>query len=314
MNDHKSALPSAEGAYASADMPPFKIQPAVAKEHREGDHFLERHFVIISALSILGALAGWGGSFFMTKVYRAEVVTSPASSESGSPLKSLMGSYGAIAGLVGLPLADSGNTTSTTIAILESHQFLEGFIAKDALLPVLFRKQWDSAHSRWKPERSQPPPSPEDGFLLFRDRILTVLYDQQTDLVTVRVEWSDPMLAAKWANELVEQLNTAARNRAITSADLRISYLSKQLTVTKPIEIRDTIYSLLQSEVSRRMIAETRPAFALTVIDPAQAPGRKKYVRPIPIVFALIGFFLGALIGVGAGVASIDPFARPARP
>ena len=54
--------------------------------------------------------------------------------------------------------------------------------------------------------QSGEAPTMEDAYRLF-DSIRNVDEDIQTGLVTVTVDWSDPKLAAEWANGLVQDVN-----------------------------------------------------------------------------------------------------------
>ena len=272
--------------------------------------FLSRYRLLIGISAIVGALAGLGLSFVLPKIYRAEVLVTPVAAEEGSPLKSLIGQYGgALASLAGaeLPGGSGGTSTAATIAILKSRAFIEAFISERNLLPVLFRKQWDAAHGTWRLKQGEEPPSLQDGYGLFLKKVMHVVEDKEKSLITINVEWRDPTIAAEWANALVQRLNESARKRAIASADRSIEYLNRELAQTQTIELRASIYSLLQTQINKRMIANTRPDFAFSVIDPAQAPEARKYVSPVPLLLAALGFFAGAVLAMFAVI--LNPFA-----
>jgi uncharacterized protein involved in exopolysaccharide biosynthesis len=73
---------------------------------------------------------------------------------------------------------------------------------------------------------------------------------------------------------------------------------------TQAVEIRESIFSVLENEINKRMMAATRADFAFRIIDPAQAPQLTRYVRPIPLLMAAIGLFGGGLLGMIAVMLS----------
>ncbi|MEJ0037614.1 MAG: Wzz/FepE/Etk N-terminal domain-containing protein [Gammaproteobacteria bacterium] len=260
--------------------------------------FVLRNWLLIGIAALVGGIVGWGSSFFMTKIYRAEVLASVVSPESASPIKSLLGQYSGIAGLAGIQVGGEESATAGTIALLRSRIFIEQFIEEQKLLPVLFAKQWDAGQSKWRLKEGARPPTPQDGYGYFMKRVLFVVEDKQNSLVTVRVEWRDPVLAAEWANLLVARINETARDRAIRNSERAVDFLGKELEHTQTLEIRQSIYSLLQSQVNKKMMANTRPDFAFSVIDPAQAPDLNRYSQPVPVLLGVLGFFAGGALGL----------------
>jgi len=263
--------------------------------------FFRRHWLLILGLSIVSGAGAYGLSHFVPKVYRAYVLLAPVSPDgsSGSPLKSLASRYGSLAGLAGINLDAGGYATATVVAMLQSRRFIEQFIADNNLLPVLFSNRWDTAMSRWKGSDARPPPSLEDGYEVFSKRVLTVTEDRKTNLITLQIDWLDGGLASVWANTLVARVNATTRALAIENANRSIEYLNLELRGTESVELRQSIFSLLQSQMDKRMMASTRPEFAFTVIDPAQPPNRRRYVKPNRVRFALFGLAVGALLGIG---------------
>ena len=121
-------------------------------------------------------------------------------------------------------------------------------------------------------------------------------------LIRVKLRWEDPVFAAEWANALIEDLNSALRETAITEARKRIAYLNRELEKTSVIPLRQSIYRLIESEVRSIMIAETRLDYALKVIDSARPSSPDQPIRPnrgnIIWTTALTGFGIGAFWAV----------------
>ena len=122
------------------------------------------------------------------------------------------------------------------------------------------------------------------------------------DLIRVKFRWEDPVLAAEWANALIEDLNSALREKAIAEAQKRIAYLNRELEKTSVIPLRQSIYQLIEAEIRAIMWAETRVDYVFSVIESAVPPKPNQPIRPnrsnIIWTTALTGFGIGAFWAV----------------
>jgi uncharacterized protein involved in exopolysaccharide biosynthesis len=240
----------------------------------------------------LGALVSW----LTVPTYRATVVLMAAEdADLGGDLGSALSQAGGIAALVGLGGA-GGNRTDEAIAVLASRQFTEGFIADFALLPQLFPKKWDSAKKTWRVAESRQP-SLYDGFKRFDD-VRKVRRDTRTGLVTLELVWPDADSAAVLANSLVSRVNGHIRARDIAEATRSIEQLNVELGRTQVIAVQSAIQKLIEANVKRRTLANTRPDYVFRVIDPAIPVGPKDYFRPQPVLYIAAGGFCGLLLGI----------------
>ena len=71
---------------------------------------------------------------------------------------------------------------------------------------------------------------------------------------------------------MVKQLNEQLRERAITDSQKKVGYLEQELAKTTLQDMRAVLYSLLESEKQRAMLANVKEDFALEVLDPAVIP------------------------------------------
>jgi uncharacterized protein involved in exopolysaccharide biosynthesis len=262
-----------------------------------------RYWRLIGIGTIAAALLGYGLAVWLPKTYAADVVLAAAESpQSTSGLQALTGQ-----GLGGLlsSLTGESRVAATVLATLTSRQFLYHFIEEENLLPALFESDWDDNAHRWRGS----PRTVEDGYAILRRRVLTVSEDAN-GLITLHVEWRDPRLAARWANQLVQRLNAALRDKAIADTETNLMYLDRELMTADTIELRRTIYSLIESQQSRRMLANTHPDFALRVIDAAQPPQIDGYVWPIPRLFAAVAASAVALVSLALAVMRVAFFTR----
>ncbi len=256
----------------------------------------------ILLLTLLGAASGVTTALLMTPVYRAETVVVPREDSAASALgRSIAGQLGGLAGLAG-GLLPTGSSEAETIATLRSRALTERFIEERSLLPVLFEKQWDADRGAWIESDPRRMPTLRDGFRVFDERVRTVAEDRKTGMVTVAVDWKDPAVAADWANGLVALANETLRQRAIQEATDTLAYLDRELGRIEKVELRTSMFQLVEAQQKTLMLANTRPDYALRVIDPAVAPGPRDRLRPKRAQISIAATMLGALAGCAVAI------------
>lgn len=239
---------------------------------------------------VLGVVAGK----FITRYYEASVLLSPlpqdGTSGVGGALGGLAAQYGGLASLSGINLF-GGSQKDEVVAVLQSQLLTERFIRDANLLPSLYADLWDEGAGAWKTSDKARIPTVWNANRYFATRIRSVSTDGRTGLVRLTIKWKDPEEAARWANGLVRLTNEYLREKAIAEARRNIDYLGEQALQAPTVEVRRTIYSVLENEINKEMIAKGRDEFALKTIDPAFVPERPS----TPGSFHL-GIF-GALLG-----------------
>lgn len=261
---------------------------------------------VILVLAVLGAAAGYALAYFSPRIYRAQILMSPASPDAGasSSLSRLAERIAPLAGVSGSLNGTSGLANKEVwIATLRSRQLTDSFIRDSALMPALFPKRWDAAQGRWKLRDNGKPMTPtlEEAFDLFDTRVRGMSEDRRTGLVTLSIEWPDRTLVAKWANSLVALANDSIRKRNIDEARRSIAFLEGELGKTNVVERQQIIYRLIESKTSEIMMASARQEYAFIIVDPAVEPGSTNFVRPRRMVMIGIGVLLGVLAGVVYG-------------
>jgi uncharacterized protein involved in exopolysaccharide biosynthesis len=244
---------------------------------------------IITAASTLIALLI---AFLLPPIYRAEVLLAPVSEDKSEGLSAIANQYGDLASLAGINLGTSKDKTDVHIAALKSRSLSVQYIKEANLMPILFASKWDADKKQWKDNSDVP--TDWKAFELWDRNIRRVNLDKRTGLVTLIVEWKDPALAAKWANEFIRHVNTRLRIEAVEEAEKSIVYLEKQLPTTSSVEVQQAIFRLIETQTKKKMVASTREEYAFTTIDPAVKPERKVKPRRGEMVFG--GFVLGLII------------------
>jgi uncharacterized protein involved in exopolysaccharide biosynthesis len=258
-------------------------------------NLLRRRKWLITGFAVgLTALAGVTG-VLLPKHYKAVIVISPVTQSPGaggalggigSMLSSVGGGLASLAGLA----SGSDTKRAESLAVLQSEALTEKYIQQNDLLPILFHKDWDAQNKRWRVADPAALPTLWKGNEYFKKNVRTVLTDPKSGLVTMTIGWTDPHVAAKWANDLVAITNDYLRKKAIDESERNIAFLNEQAAKTDVVTVKQAIYSILQSEINKEMLARGNDEYAFKILDPAIAPERPS-TPPASVLM------LGALVG-----------------
>jgi len=241
-------------------------------------------WIVLITLLVTGSSIAY--VFNATEWFRAQAVLISRDSTSGSRLSSQLSQLGGLAGIAGLNLASSN--VQEPLGTLKSWGFAHRFVVGNDLIAVL------SSPSFFKELDEDPTKKVTRLVDEFRRSILSVTEDKKTGLVTVSVEWKDPVVAADWANKIADQINDELREKALNESTRNIAYLREQLKTTDAVSLQQAIGSLLESEMQKLMLAQGTDEYAFRVIDRAQPPAKRD--RPKRTVLVLVAFF-GGLFG-----------------
>lgn len=255
---------------------------------------LWRKRMLIAALSIGFAVVAAAAAWLQRDKFEATVMISPISKSEreGGGAAGIASQLGGVAALAGLSLG-ADTQKMEALAVLQSRGLRIAYISQNNLLPVLFPKQWDAAQGAWK--KSKPAPTLWQGSEKFFS-IMQVEKDKRTDLWKLSVTWTDPVVAATWANGLVNLANESMRQRSVREGEAHVAYLGKEGSTTDLAQVRTAIYAVLESEIKNMMLAKGPGDFALRVIDAAVPP--EKHSSPNRLLWVVAGVMFGLLTAV----------------
>ena len=259
---------------------------------------LSGRWVLIGGLAFAGAVVGAALSFAFTPIYTADVLLAPVTQSDADRLGGgLSSQFAGLASLTGLGMFGGGTDQQEAYATLQSRAITYQFISDHKLLPIFFESAWDPTSGQWRSSDPKKIPTLWDGAKYFDHKIRTVALDNKTGLITMSISWSDPKIAADWANELVTRANDLLRNKAIDHARKNLAFLQAQLEKTTIIEIRQAIYHLMEDQIKTLTLAQGSTEYAFKVVDPAVVPHRRTFPNRFLFLFG------GLLLGLGAGVS-----------
>jgi len=219
----------------------------------------------------------------------------PADNKSTQGLTGGLGALGGLASLAGLNV--SNGNSAEAIAVLTSHEFTGAFIEEQDLLPVLFHKKWDAANKRWKSPDPRDQPDTRDAVKFFDNTVRSVQEDKKTGFIRMYIEWTDPRVAATWANLLVARVNETMRNRALAESEANVAYLKQELASSSIITLQQSIGRVMESELQKLMLAKANKEYAFRILDHAQPTKWRSSPQRglIAVSAAVFGFAIAVL-------------------
>jgi uncharacterized protein involved in exopolysaccharide biosynthesis len=259
-----------------------------------------RRYYILAAMLVLGS-GGLALGLIKTKEYQSQIVVAPVSADSGHSggLGALASQYGDLASLAGVS-SPGASKKNESVAVLQSELLTETYITQQNLLPVLRNESWITRVRRWMGYEPKPLTLWQAN-QLFKKSVRTVRDDKLTGLIYLTITWKDPVVAAKWANDIVNLTNSYLRDKAIREAERNIGYLNEQAAKTNILEARQAVFALLKDELNNEMLAKGREDYALKVIDPAFAPEKPSSFGGL--VLAIFGLIIGFVLSILAILA-----------
>ncbi len=240
----------------------------------------DQKYLVIAIALIFGVIAAVY-ALTATPIYRAQIVVTQARESDMSGGGSLKGELGGLASIAGLDLGANGPDAERP-AVLVSRGLVDAFVKRYKLAPVINRNTKGLTSDWWAVET-------------FRARVIDIHEEKLKGTTTITIDWTDPVVAARWANDFVALANELLRTRAIQESTRNIEYLNKQLPLTTVVELQEAIYRLIENETKSLMLAHGRLEYAFTIVDPAVVPEFR--VSPRRTLLVISGIFIGGFLG-----------------
>lgn len=257
---------------------------------------LREHWRLIAVTAASVFVASVAIAVLSTPVYKGEALVMYAAGDQSNETLALLGSrIGGLAPLAGLS-GDVGGGRAEAIATLKSRRLSTNFIRDNNMLPELFPERWDAAKEDWSVE-SASIPTMSDAYERFDKDVRRVNEDRTTGMISVSILGPERRKVAQWANGLVRAANDYLRNRAIDEARKSVGFLEEQLAKTTILEVRQAMNDLVEAQISKAALANTRDDYAFRVIDPAIEPEEDEFVRPQRVLIVALGAVFGLACG-----------------
>jgi len=239
------------------------------------------HKIIVGVSTAILTAAAIAYGLTATPIFQANVVVTQTHDPTFGGLGGMGGSLGGLASLAGVALGDT-DQDHERMAILGSRNLVREFIQRNNLVGVLL-------------PHPKKPATLYQAVDRFSHSVLEINEDKLKGTTTISIDWTDPHVAAQWANAYVALANDTVRARTLNVAGRSVDYLKKQVEETSMVELRRLLYDLIESQTKTLTLANARAEYAFTVVDPATEPEIR--ISPKRTLLALTGMVLGGLLG-----------------
>ncbi|WP_019603084.1 Wzz/FepE/Etk N-terminal domain-containing protein [Teredinibacter turnerae] len=185
--------------------------------------------------------------------------------------------------------------SNEALAMITSRDFINRFIEDNNLLPVLYRGQWNAQTQNWKLPAEAP--TLWQAYKRFSRRVLDVGKDAESGLIRISVSFSQPELAAEWANKIVAEVNEVLRANAIREAEETLAYLNQELQRTASMDLKASLNELVKAQKARVVAANVHKQYAFRIVDPAVVP-EEPAIPKLTLLLIILGTVLGTFVGV----------------
>tara|TARA_Y100001935_G_scaffold166812_1_gene137320 strand:- start:6 stop:950 length:945 start_codon:yes stop_codon:yes gene_type:complete len=280
---------------------------------RELFHVLFQGKWIIVSLTAFISIVGVIYSLSLPNIYQSRALLVSVNSSNG--ISGALGSYAGLAGLAGISIPSGGEESNASQAIvkLSSLSFFEENILPNIFLPDLMAlKSWDpktntltydgniynKGNDTWVRDSSNLSskiPSAQESFRKFSGH-LSISEDKKTGFITLTIKHQSPFIAKKWAELLIDQVNTFYREKDKSESEKSMSYLNDQISMTSLSEVKLVIAQLLQEETKKLTLIEANQSYVFDYIDPPAVMENKS--EPSRAFICILSALIGGILSV----------------
>ena len=176
-------------------------------------------------------------------------------------------------------------------AKMRSRLFTTEFMRSHGVYQILYPEHWNERTQSWNEDFVL---NKAEAIKWFAERIRFIEHNPETDIITIRMRWTDPVLAKQWSNQFVAAFNNHIRERILIEVERKQIYLQRELENIEVVDMQKSIYRLIEAQTAIAMLANSREQYALEVIDPAIMPFDR--FSPAPKRLTIFAFVAGAML------------------
>ena len=271
----------------------------------------KKKFLILS-ISLIAAIFSIFYALSLPNIYTSSSLLAPTSEEDS--LSSQLGRYSGLAGLAGVQLQGNSSSKSEeaikriksfsffyeyflTNVKLENLMALEDWIQKGNKL-IYDDDQFDSESGKWVRKVSFPQttiPSAQEAFIKYKS-ILNIKKEADTGFVAISVDHMSPIVAKKWVDIIIYNINESMREVDKVKAVNSIAFLNESAKSTNIQSIREVIANLQETQMQTLMLASSNKEYIFKIIDSAIVPERKS--APNRVFICILGTIFGGMLSL----------------
>jgi uncharacterized protein involved in exopolysaccharide biosynthesis len=272
---------------------------------------LERKWIIFSITTFV-SIVGVIYSLLLPNIYESRALLVPVNSSSS--ISGALRGYSGLAGLAGINLPSGGEKGNSVKAIkkISTLSFFKNNISTNIYLPNLMAvKSWDSLTNKliydnniynlnsnaWVGAKfNNKVPSAQESFAVFNVKHLSINEDKKSGFITLSIKHQSPFVAKKWAELVVNEVNSFYRYKDKSESEKSIAYLKQQISMTGLSEIKEVLAQLLQEETKKLALIEANQFYVFDYIDPPAVMEKK--IEPKRALICIFAALFGGILSI----------------
>jgi len=274
--------------------------------------FWRRKFLILS-ISSIGILITIIYALLLPNIYTSSTLLAPSTQEDS--LNTKLNALSPIVGLAGVNIPGQNATKShEAIERIQSLEFfskyflpnikVENLVALNKWVPSNNTLEYDKNifdinTNSWLDDYGLPSdeakPSDQEAFKIYKD-ILSITEAKKTSFVSISITNQSPILAKKWLDIIILNINECMREEDRKVAQNSINFLNESSKMTNIQSLKEAIAKLLESQLQTLMLTSSNDSYVYKIIDSPSIPEIKS--GPARSVICIIGAMISGIISI----------------
>ncbi|WP_171041741.1 Wzz/FepE/Etk N-terminal domain-containing protein [Pseudoalteromonas phenolica] len=260
-------------------------------------YYLLSKWKLLIIISICSSVLIYSILMFVPESYKSKAVLTPQQS---NPAIANLGALGGIASLSGINLGGENKKVEVALAFLTSKNFLYNFLQPNDYRKFIWAaKGWDSntvvynndiynTHTDSWVEGFEP--TQLQVYDKFIEDHLVINQDKTGTFITLEIKHYSPIVARDLLVSLLSEMNKFLSEKEVSEATKSIEYYKQRLKEQNVETLNRVLYSLIEEEEKRRMLALTSDSPIFQVIDPPSLAEFPYF--PKKKTFTVVGVFV----------------------
>ena len=151
-------------------------------------------------------------------------------------------------------------------------------------------------------------PSHQEAFDVYKE-LMSVSQDKKTSFITISIDHHSPVIAKKWVDIIIYQINESMRKVDAEASQKSISFLNKTAQSANIQSLKEAIAKLLENQMQILMLTTSSEYYVLKIIDSPIIPEKKS--DPSRALICILGTLLGGILSIL--IVSIRYYIEPSK-
>ena len=267
--------------------------------------------IFISSITMLVTTFSLVIALSLPNIYLSNALLVPTSTNDS--LSSKLAGFSSLAGVAGISLpAENANPSQEAIQRIKSFSFFRKYFLPNIKLENLLAiKKWspedgviykdniyDPSSKQWVRKFSYPKkqiPSDQEAYKKYKE-ILSITEDKKTSFVSISIKHHSPILAKKWVEIVIKNINESMREDDRERAKKSINYLNESSKSINIQSLKEALTNLLENQMQTLMLASANKDYIYKTLEAPVAPEDNH--EPNRVVILFFGFFLGFILSI----------------